>query len=73
MVNHPEWGRGPERVNPNVQQIVYTEAWVPDDEHPLGGRLGVVTVYRRVNLRKDELPRWYGKARPMFEFTKEQK
>lgn len=71
MVNHPERGRGPQRVSPNVRQIVYTKAWVSDETHPLGGYEGVVTVYRRVNLRKDELPSWYRHLRPLFEFTKE--
>jgi hypothetical protein len=70
MVNHPERGRAPQRIASRITKLVYTQAWVPDERHPLGGYEGVVTVYRRVNLRKDDLPRWY-RDRPLYEFTRE--
>lgn len=73
MVNHPERGRAPQRVSERITKLVYTHTWVPDDAHPLGGYDGTVTLYRRVNLRKDDLPGWYVRAsvRPLYEFTKE--
>ncbi|UTN93050.1 hypothetical protein SEA_MARKY_47 [Streptomyces phage Marky] len=70
MVNHPETGRTQRRVKPETTRIVLRGVWVSDDAHPLGGRLGDLTLYRRVNLRKDRMPRWE-KARPLYEFTKE--
>jgi hypothetical protein len=71
MVQHPERARAPQRVPLTQDRIVYTKSWVPDDSHPLGGYEGRLTLYRRVNLVKDEMPRWI-KDRPLYEFTKEQ-
>lgn len=73
MVNHPERGRHPERIHRDIRNVVYTNAWVPNDGHPLGGYEGVVILKRRVNLVKDVLPGWYHNVRPLYEFTKEQK
>jgi len=70
MVNHPERGRHFQRVKPDTLGIVLRAVWVPDDAHPLGGRLGNLTLHRRVNLRKDATPRWI-RDRPLYEFTKE--
>lgn len=70
MVQHPESARRPQRIPLARTRLVYTSAWVPDDTHPLGGRLGVLVLHRRVNLRKDVLPRWITE-RPMYEFTRE--
>jgi hypothetical protein len=70
MVQHPERARSPQRIPLAQTRLVYTSVWVPDETHPLGGRNGVLVLHRRVNLRKDELPRWI-KDRPLYEFTKE--
>ncbi|AWY07363.1 hypothetical protein SEA_ARACELI_45 [Streptomyces phage Araceli] len=70
MVQHPERARSPQRVPLAKDTLVYTKSWVPDEAHPLGGYEGVLTLYRRVNLRKDVMPRWI-KDRPLYEFTKE--
>jgi hypothetical protein len=73
MVNHPERGRMPQRISLRTTRLVYTDAWIPDESHPLGGYAGTVTLVRRVNLRKDTLPGWYVRAgvRPPFEFVRE--
>lgn len=70
MVQHPERARAPQRVPLAKDRLVYTNTYVPDEAHPLGGRLGTLVLYRRVNLTKDEMPRWI-KDRPLYEFTKE--
>lgn len=70
MVNHPERGRSLLWVGPEVDHLVYTDMWVPDDAHPLGGYAGTVVLVRRVNLRKDEVPRSCPRP-PHYEFTKE--
>jgi len=70
MVQHPERARAPQRVPLVKDRLVYTNTYVPDEAHPLGGRLGTLVLYRRVNLTKDEMPRWI-KDRPLYEFTKE--
>lgn len=70
MVNHPERGRSLLWVGPEVRHLVYTNMWVPDESHPLGGYAGTVVLYRRVNLRKDEVPRSCP-CPPKYEFTKE--
>ncbi|AYD86791.1 hypothetical protein SEA_MICRODON_44 [Streptomyces phage Microdon] len=70
MVQHPERARSPQRIAAHKDRLVYTKSWVPDEAHPLGGYEGTLVLYRRVNLRKDELPRWI-KDRPLYEFTKE--
>lgn len=70
MVNHPELGRSLRWVEPHIEQLVYTAMWVPDESHPLGGYAGTVVLYRRVNLRKDPVPR-HCPCPPKYEFTKE--
>jgi hypothetical protein len=70
MVQHPERARSPQRVPLAKDRLVYTNTYVPDEAHPLGGRLGTLVLYRRVNLTKDVMPRWI-KDRPLYEFTKE--
>ncbi|AWY07528.1 hypothetical protein SEA_LAZERLEMON_45 [Streptomyces phage LazerLemon] len=70
MIQHPERARSPQRVPLAKDRLVYTKSWVPDETHPLGGYEGTLVLFRRVNLRKDELPRWI-KDRPLYEFTKE--
>lgn len=71
MVDHPERGRSLLWVAPEVPYLVYTSTWVPDDAHPLGGYSGTAIRVRRVNLRKDEIPR-YVRKRPLYEYVKEQ-
>ena len=70
MVNDPTYGRKTRRVPIISGWIRFTGVWVGDDSHPLGGYLGDITLYRRVNLRKDEVPQWIH-DRPLYEFTKE--
>ncbi|UTN91876.1 hypothetical protein SEA_STUFF_45 [Streptomyces phage Stuff] len=70
MIQHPERARSPQRVPLAKDRLVYTKSWVPDEAHPLGGYEGTLVLYRRVNLRKDVLPRWI-RDRPLYEFTKE--
>lgn len=73
MVNHPERGRFPQRISTRTKQLVYTDSWIADESHPLGGYAGTVTLYRHVNLRRDVLPGWYARmgVRPLYEFTRE--
>ncbi|AWY07447.1 hypothetical protein SEA_BOGOTA_46 [Streptomyces phage Bogota] len=71
MVQHPERGRYFQRIKPATTGITLHAVWVSDDAHPLGGYLGSLTLHRRVNLRKDDVPRWI-RDRPLYEFTKEQ-
>lgn len=70
MVQHPEKARGPLRVPAGQTRLVYTRTYVPDETHPLGGRIGTLVLFRRVNLVKDVLPQWI-KDRPLYEFTME--
>lgn len=53
------------KVSPQMDVIM----WQPDDDHPLGGRYVTVTLIKRVNLRKDRLPRWMT-TRPLFEYVR---
>lgn len=71
MVDHPEQGRSLLWVPPTAEHLVYTNMWVPDDAHPLGGFAGTAIRVRRVNLRKDVIPR-YVSPRPLYEYVKEQ-
>lgn len=70
MVQLPERARTYQRVPLVKDRLVYTKTWVPDEAHPLGGYEGTLVLFRRVNLRKDEMPRWI-RDRPLYEFTKE--
>lgn len=70
MLNHPHTGRKAMRVRQEVVVIRLHGVWVPDDTHPLGGADGILVLYRRVNLRKDEISSWI-RDRPLYEFTRE--
>lgn len=69
MVSVPASGRVHTRLR-HVYPTISFAGWVEDKDHPLGGRHGNVLLYRRVNLKKDEIPRWI-RDRPLYEFTKE--
>lgn len=68
MLAVPSVGRIHTRMR-HVYPTVQFAGWVEDDTHPLGGYHGDVLLFRRVNLTKDEIPRWI-RDRPLYEFTK---
>jgi hypothetical protein len=68
-LDHPELGRMFRREPPDVKFLLIHKVWVSSASHPLGGFLGSVMLTRRVNLRKDTVPRWL-LGRPLYEFTK---
>lgn len=72
VVAHPEYGRQVRHMDREVTALRLRGVFIPDPEHPLGGWVGDMVLYRRVNLRKDYVPRWHRSGvRPQYEFTKE--
>lgn len=73
VVVHPESGRMIRFVDPRTNVIRLEDVFIPIYGHPLGGWIGNVNLHRRVNLRKDYVPRWHRDGgRPLYEFVQKE-